>query len=71
MASLLLVEDEPHIASGLSFNLEAEEVKILPANKNGNKPAGNNRLAHAQQHIANAMARGAAAKIPLPAGGST
>ena len=24
MASLLLVEDEPHIASGLSFNLEAE-----------------------------------------------
>jgi DNA-binding response OmpR family regulator len=24
MASLLIVEDEPHIASGLRFNLEAE-----------------------------------------------
>jgi DNA-binding response OmpR family regulator len=31
MASLLLVEDEPHIASGLSFNLEAEghEVDVV------------------------------------------
>jgi DNA-binding response OmpR family regulator len=28
MASLLLVEDEPHIASGLRFNLEAEDHEI-------------------------------------------
>src|SRR6188472_2418001 len=31
MASLLVVEDEPHIASGLRFNLEAEghEVRVV------------------------------------------
>ena len=28
MASLLLVEDEPHIASGLRFNLEAEQHSV-------------------------------------------
>ncbi len=28
MASLLLVEDEPHIASGLRFNLEAEDHSV-------------------------------------------
>ncbi len=28
MASLLLVEDEPHIASGLRFNLEAEDHQV-------------------------------------------
>jgi DNA-binding response OmpR family regulator len=32
MASLLLVEDEPHIASGLSFNLEAEGYSVAVAN---------------------------------------
>jgi DNA-binding response OmpR family regulator len=31
MASLLIVEDEPHIASGLRFNLEAEghDVQVV------------------------------------------
>jgi DNA-binding response OmpR family regulator len=44
MASLLLVEDEPHIASGLRFNLEAEGHEVRLAE------SGETALAALQQH---------------------